>query len=44
MTYEKPEVIGLGTASDVIQNTSKGQGNPDTSEHKPSPGAYEADE
>jgi hypothetical protein len=45
MTYEKPEIVVLGSASEVIQNNMKGIGVLET--HTPfqlTNGAYQADE
>jgi hypothetical protein len=44
MTYEKPEVVAFGPACEMIQSSGKGPGPNDTAQHKPTAGAYEADE
>jgi hypothetical protein len=44
MKYEKPELVLLGTASNVVQALTKGQGPNDNPEEYPSTPAYEADE
>lgn len=44
MTYEKPEVVAIGSACEAIQSSAKGAGPNDTAQHKPTAGAYEADE
>jgi len=44
MKYEKPELVAFGPACDAIQSSGKGPGPNDTTQHKPTAGAYEADE
>jgi len=45
MTYEKPEIVALGPASESIQNNLKGIGVLEAqTPHRPTNGAYLADE
>lgn len=45
MTYEIPEIVPLGPASESIQNNLKGIENVEThSPYRPTNGAYQADE
>lgn len=45
MTYVKPEIVPLGSASESIQNNSKGIGTVEThAPYQPTNGAYQADE
>ena len=45
MTYEKPEIVPLGPASESIQNNLKGIGVLESAgQHRPTNGAYQADE
>jgi hypothetical protein len=45
MTYGKPEVLALATATNAIQGIGKGEASVETAfPHQPSTPAYEADE